>query len=134
MMQIREYSKERDYAMLESWWVMHDWEPIHPSLLRPLAYICEIDGEPIGFAVLWPILNCGTAILEWIVTKPKAKTTHVILAIRKLTEFYVSWCRDNDYGVILTTCAQKGLARLHERNGFTRTDGEMIHLAMLVGD
>ena len=61
-----------------------------------------------------------------------AEKEEFIRKLKKLTEFYESLCRENDYGLLFTTCKQEGLAKIHERNGFERCDEGMIHLAKIL--
>lgn len=128
---IRKFEEEKDYEMLKSWWESHGWEGVNPGLLKPLGHIVEIDDKPIVASFLYPVLGCGLAIMEWTVSNPEATRFSVVKAMSSITKFFKEWCLENGYGVLITTCKQESLARLHERNGFTKTDESMIHLAMI---
>jgi hypothetical protein len=130
---IRKYEEERDFEMLSGWWNAHGWDAVNPGLLKPLGMIAEQDGAPAVASFLYPVAGCGLAIMEWTVSNPDSSPIAVMRGIRKLTDFFTEWCKENDYGVMMTTCKQNGLAKLHERNGFHRTDEDMIHLAKIVG-
>jgi len=66
--------------------------------------------------------------MEWLVADPDATGRQIIPAQRLLQEFFEAEAVRMDYGVMMTTCKQESLAKLHERNGFMRTDSGMIHL------
>jgi len=132
MIELIEFEEEKHYDMLQSWWVAHGWQGVHPSVLKPVAYIAKQDGEPVCFAVLWPVTEAGICLMEWIVSNPEAKPMAVIRGIRTISKFYEELARENDYGMIFTTCRQEGLAKVHERNGFERCDEGMIHLAKTI--
>ena len=130
---IRKYEEELDFEMLSDWWKAHGFNAVNPGLLKPLGFIVEIDGKPIVASFLYPIAGCGLAIMEWTVSNPDSKPFEFIKAMKSITRFFIEWCEENDYRVMMTTCKQDSLAKLHKRNGFTETDDSMIHLAMIIG-
>lgn len=118
--------------MLCGWWEEHGWEAVNPEMLAPVGIISEREGTPIAFCVIWPVAGVGIAIMEYIVADPEAKPIHVVKAIKELTGYVETWCREFDYGILFTSCKQPSLAKVHERNGFTLTDETMKHLVMVV--
>lgn len=133
-MRLVEYKEEEHYELLKGWWNAHGWDGVHPGILKPVAYFMENDGELVVFAVLWPVSEASVCIMEWVVSNPDAKPMTVFKCLRELTKFYEGLCRENNYGILLTTCKQEGLAKVHVRNGFERCDDGMIHLAKVIGD
>ena len=128
------YEEEKHYDMLAGWWAGHGWDAMNRELLKPLGIVHSHEGVHVSAGFIYPVAGCGLALLEWVVADPKAKPIAIMRSIRSLTEFARQWCSENDYGVMMTTCKQEGLAKMHERNGFSRTDESMIHLAMVVNE
>ena len=132
MIQLIQYKEEEHYEMLKAWWDHHGWEGVHPQMLNPIAYFAEFKGKLTCFAVLWTVEEAGVAIMEWIVSNPESKPIEVYKALNQLTSFYEELCKEHGYAVLLTTCKQEGLSRIHQRNGFERCDEGMIHLAKTI--
>jgi hypothetical protein len=132
MMELVEFKEEEHYEMLVGWWESHGWGGVDASVLKPIAYLVKHDDEFVLFGVLWPICETGVCLMEWIVSNPEAKPMTVFRCLKTLTGFYEGVCRDNDFGMLFTTCKQDGLAKVHERNGFERCDEGMIHLAKTI--
>lgn len=114
-----------DYPRLAAWWEGHGWPPVPQRILPPLGIIYA------DTAAGWLYMDnggTGVAMMEWLVTDPKAKPFEAAKALRKVVGLLKSEARRMDYPIILTTCRQASLARLLERDGFKITDQEMIHL------
>lgn len=126
---IRMYSSS-DYPMLAQWWVTHGWNPVPEPILPKLGIVYEDDDnqEPIAACWLYMDNSVGVSMLEWLVTRPGLPGMQVIRSIKHMTKFMELEAKRMNYSVMLTTCKQHSLARLHEKNGFTKTDETMIHL------
>lgn len=129
MIQLRDYSQEADYPVLSLWWAAHGWSPPHPSVLPKLAVIAQDGDLRVGGAFLYMDNSVGVSMMEWLVTNPDSTGRQSLEAIKHLCDFLAQRAKELGYGVMLTSCKQPGLARIYERNGFTRTDEAMIHLA-----
>ena len=113
---------------MSEWWDGHGFPAVPLEILPRLGIIAEINGSPIGAAWLYMDNSSGVCMMEWTVTNPANNPRDSLRAISALTEFLKADAKSNGYTVILTTCKQQSLARVHERNGFTKTDDGMIHL------
>ena len=114
-----------DYPMLCEWWQGHGWGAVPLKVLPPLGVI--LDNTAAG----WLYMDnggTGVAMLEWLVTNPKASPLRSARCISKVVEFLKSEAKRMDYGAILTTCRQPSLARLLARNGFVKTDENLLHM------
>jgi len=74
----------------------------------------------------------GVCMLEWVVSNPSAPGRDAMRGINAVTEFLTIAARDMGYTFMLTTCRQESLAKVHQRNGFFKTDEGMIHLAKIL--
>jgi len=123
--------KVEDYPLLRSWWEGHSFDPVPLAILPPLGVIYSDKDGPK--AAGWAYMDnggCGVAMIEWLVTNPKAGLSGA-RALREVLRFLRSELARMDYGAILTTCKQPALARLLMREGFQPTDTGMIHLIHL---
>jgi hypothetical protein len=117
--------ESNDYPMLSSWWEGHGWPPV-PAVVLPKLFVIY-DNTAAG-GLYMSNCGCGVAMMEWLVTDPKAKPLAAAKALRKVIEFLKDCAKRMDYGAILTTCRQPSLARFIEGSGFQKTDTGMIHL------
>ncbi len=125
MSEIRMVQRDEDYEMLASWWTGHGWPAVPKHILPPLGIIAD------NIAAGWLYMDnggTGVCMMEWLVTDPKVSPIATVRALRVVVDFLKSEASRMDYGVMLTTCNQEGLARLLENKGFQRTDTGMIHL------
>jgi hypothetical protein len=125
--QIRLFTPE-DYPIVKEWWAGHDWEGVPLDVLPSLGAIASVAGEDVCAAWLYMDNSVGVCMLEWLVANPESSGKKILVAERMLQNFLEEEAKEMDYGVMLTTCKQESLARLHEKNGFMRTDSNMIHL------
>jgi hypothetical protein len=87
-----------------------------------------LNEKPIASGWLYMDNSVGVSILEWMVANPKANPKAVYRSIKAIVEFLKNQAKEMNYTVMLTTCKQESLAKVYEKNGFLRTDSEMIHL------
>jgi hypothetical protein len=114
-----------DYPILEEWWKGHGFPPVPQRILPPLGVI--LGNTAAGFMYL-DNGGVGVAMMEWLVTNPKARPLSAARGLALVIAFLQSEAKRMEYPFILTTCKQESLARLLERNGFQRSDEKMIHL------
>jgi hypothetical protein len=125
---VREFEPERDYETVKAWWHGHGWPGVPLAMLPKLGVIAFRDEQEAAAGWLYMDNSCGVCMLEWLVTNPDLRGREPIYAIRTVTDYLTLAAKEMNYGVMLTSCKQPSLARIHEKAGFTRTDGEMIHL------
>lgn len=113
-----------DYPTLKQWWRGHGWEPVPQRMLPPLGVI----GDAAAGWLYMDNGGTGIAMMEWLVTNPKASALVAARALMRVVEFLKLEASRLDYHIILTTCRQPTLARMLNRAGFQTTDREMIHL------
>jgi hypothetical protein len=117
--------KEADYPMLASWWAGHGWQAV-PKVVLPRCGV--IAGEKAaGF--LYMDCSAPVSILEWLVTNPEAKPKDAYQGLKMCVEFLQGEAQAFGKPVILSTCKQESLAKFLEKQGFERTDEQMIHFA-----
>lgn len=131
LIQIREFDREKDYEMVRDWWAGHGWTPVPLNILPKLGVIAY-EAKPEGntdTAAAWLYMDnsIGVCMLEWTVTRPGCTGRAAVAAIQALTEYLTLAAREMNYFIMLTTAKQPSLCRLHERNGFIRTDDQMVH-------
>ena len=119
-----------DYPILERWWIGHGVSAVPERVLPPLGVIYDNYSEG-DLAAGWLYMDnggTGVAMLEWLVTNPKARASAAVRALNSVVEFLKAEAKRMDYPIILTTCRQSSLARLLKKHGFQQTDTGMIHL------
>lgn len=137
LIQIREFDPAADYALVCSWWEAHGWKPVPAEILPKLGmvvYFETAEGQQDACAAWLYMDNSGVGVcwLEWLVTNPKNKGTESLRAISTMTDFMKIRAREMNYGVMMTTARQASLVRVHERNGFAKTDEGVTHLISLL--
>lgn len=130
--EIRLFDPERDYPTVAGWWAAHGWPAVPEDILPKLGVVAYFgSGEHergAGAAWLYMDNSVGVCWLEWIVTNPKNRASESMRAIKALTDFLKSQASSFGYGRMMTTCRQPSLVRLHEHNGFIKTDENVTHL------
>jgi len=129
--------EETDYPILMEWWEGHGWPGIHCSMIPKLTVIMSNEERDICAGSVYMDNSVAEdkvkiCMLEWIVTNPKATNMESYKGIREMTDLLEKRVREMGYGVILTTCKQESLAKVHEKSGFIRTDSNMIHLIKIL--
>jgi hypothetical protein len=117
-----------DYPILSSWWAGHSWTPV-PQIILPKCGV--IAGDK---AAAWLYMDCSTpvSILEWMVTDPEAKPREAYVALKTCVNFLQEEAKIYGKPFMLSTCRQESLARFLEKQGFTRTDSEMVHFCKIL--
>jgi hypothetical protein len=77
--------------------------------------------------------SVGVSWMEWVVSNPNATAMQVYRGMSILIEAMRDLAKSNNYGVMLTCCRQPSLVRLYEKNGFMKTDSDVIHLISTTG-
>lgn len=113
---------------MTGWWTGHGWDAVPLNLLPRLGMIAELRGTPV--AAGWVYLDNSVALgwMEWLVTDPANAPRVSATGLKHLVHGLKEIARQIGYPVLLSSCRQDGLARLLEREGFTRTDENVIHL------
>lgn len=125
------FDPSSDYPIVESWWNAHGWSAVPQIMLPKLGVVAFYAGEKNeDAAAAWLYMDNSSPVcmLEWMVSNPTLSASKTVRALKHLFTFLESEAKHNGYGVMLTTCKQESLAKFHQRNGFERTDGAMIHL------
>ena len=131
IIQLRMFDPATDYPIVQEWWKAHGWDAVPPVMLPKLGVIAFYVSDKIeDAAAAWLYMDNSSPVcmLEWMVANPALSATKTVRALKHVSEFLTAEAKHNGYAVALTTCKQNGLAKLHEKQGFTRTDSEMIHL------
>ena len=131
LLQLRMFDPSSDYPIVESWWSAHGWNAVPQMMLPKLGVVAFYAGEKNeDAAAAWLYMDNSSPVcmLEWMVANPALSATKTVKALKHLFAFVESEAKHNGYAAMLTTCKQEGLAKFHQRNGFERTDGAMIHL------
>ena len=129
MISVRPY-KAADYDMVSGWWKAHGWEAMSPTFLPVVGIVIEDNGVPRCAVWIKQENSTPIAMMEWLVTNPENTGKQSMRAISQA----VHACRDCAKAMgrtaLFTYCKQQSLARIYEREGFTLSDKEMIHLVM----
>ena len=128
MITLRTIEKEKDHPVVAAWWEAHGW-PVVPAAILPKLGVLASDGDmPVAAAWLYMDNSVGVSMLEWLVTNPDATGRQSLAAIGAVVEFLAARAVELDYGAMLTSCRQPGLARIYEKHGFSKTDEGIIHM------
>lgn len=131
--QIRMVEKKTDYPIIAKWWEAHGWTSVPSQMLPPLGVVAFNSAHDCAAGWLYMDNgNSGVSMLEWLVSNPKISARESMRGIKAVTDFLGQAASEMGYSVMITTCRQESLARLHERNGFARTDEGMIHLVKVL--
>jgi hypothetical protein len=124
---------EQTYPVLCHWWEGHGWPPVPLALLPSVSVIAEMehpsqDGMvPVAFAAQYQSNDCSVAMLEWIVSNPKARFRDIYVAINALMSFHIEEAQRCGYAFMLTTCRQDSLGKIALAHGFEQTDAAVAH-------
>ena len=136
MIQIFPFHEDK-YPLLEQWWKEHGWTAMPLHKLPPFGFIaweCH-EGQPdVPLCASFAYLDnggTGVAMLEWTVSNPQANGRMLVKGLRTLFNFMIQQLGSLEYDVIFTSCRIKGLIRLYEKCGFTKTDEAMTHLVRI---
>lgn len=128
MNSIREINLDADHPVLAVWWEAHGW-PVVPRAILPKLGVMAMAGDlRVAAGFLYMDNSVGVSMLEWLVTNPDATGRQSLAAIGAVIGFLSERALEMDYGVMLTSCRQPGLARIYERHGFAKTDEGIIHM------
>ena len=129
-MVIKPFEKDAHYLMVCQWWDGHGFPCIPSNKLPPFGWMsCDDEGPVVAAFAYLDNGGTGVAMIEWIVANPTVRGPLIVKHLKNLMEFMTTTLHEEfDYDFILTTCRHQGLAKLLEKCGFTRTDGNMIHL------
>lgn len=125
------FDPSSDYPIVESWWNAHGWNAVPQIMLPKLGVVAFYAGEKNeDAAAAWLYMDNSSPVcmLEWLVSNPQLSATKTVRALKHVCGFLVSEAKHNGYGAMMTTCKQDSLAKFYEKQGFTRTDSDMIHL------
>jgi len=128
MNSIREINLDVDHPVLATWWEAHGW-PVVPRAILPKLGVMALSGDMrVAAAFLYMDNSVGVSMLEWLVTNPDATGKQSLAAIGAVIGFLSERALEMDYGVMLTSCRQPGLARIYQHHGFEKTDEGVIHM------
>ena len=135
VLQLRMFDPATDYPIVEEWWNAHGWTAVPQVMLPKLGVVAFYAHDKIeDAAAAWLYMDNSSPVcmLEWMVTNPTLSATKTVRALKHISEFLTGEAKHNGYAVMLTTCKQESLAKFHEKQGFDRSDGEMIHLVKIL--
>ena len=124
---LKMFNRETDYPVVKTWWEGHGWDAVPLAALPKLGVMAILNDKPIASGWLYMDNSVGVSILEWMVANPDANPKSVYRSIKAIIEFLKAQAKEMHYAIMLTTCKQESLAKVYEKNGFLRTDSEMIH-------
>lgn len=131
--QIRLVEIEDDYPVVSKWWEGHGWRPVPKEYLPTLGVIAfNSSGDCAAGWLYMDNSSSGVSMLEWLVSNPEASARDAMRGIKAITQFLSGAAFEMGYKVMITTCRQESLARIHEKSGFIRTDSNMIHLTKIL--
>lgn len=132
MTEIIPYSETLHYETLSSWWASHGWDAIPKHKLPPFGFVVSIDGV-LTVASFAYLCNGGTgmAMIEWTVANPESKGRSVYKAVRTVLDFMKQQLKKMDYNVFMTSCRHKGLIKIFEKEGFSKTDEGITNLIFI---
>lgn len=130
---LREFDRERDYPMVRAWWEGHGFPPVPLAFLPQLGVIAHT-GTDLAAAWLYMDNSCGVSMLEWLVTNPASSGRDSLRAIQAITQHLQTMATEFGYTVMLTAAKQPSLCRVHEKNGFLKTDEGMTHFVKRLND
>lgn len=120
--------EDEDYPIVTAWWKAHGFPPVPFAILPKLGAIVSNEKQDICAGWLYMDNSVGVCWLEWSVTNPECSGFDSIRGIKALNKFIEERASEMGYGVMMTTCRQESLCRLHEKCGFIKTDTGMIHM------
>lgn len=109
--------------MVAQWWNAHDWPEIPPEFLPTTGMI--VPDVAAGFLYF---TDSKVAMIEWIVSNPKAKNRDVYEAIVDIIRGLKSKARAEGYEAIFSYTKAKGLLKVFQKSEFKITDREMTHV------
>jgi hypothetical protein len=130
-MKLRLYIPE-DHATLAQWWEGHGWPVVSAAILPQLGVIAEGDIGDVAAGFAYMDNSVGVAMLEWVVTNPKASPMQSLRGINAVVDFLKTEVKTLGYGVMLTSCRQQSLVKVYERAGFAKTDENVTHLLTIL--
>lgn len=137
-MKTRLISLDTDYEEISTFWEGHGF-PVIPKVFLPKTGIVVESTEGDKLAAGWIYFDNSSPVcwLEWCVTNPKNRPTLSMIALKALiggAKECVNAVREGVPGsaAMLFTCRQPALARLFEKEGFDRTDGEVMHMMTVI--
>lgn len=136
-MKSRLIDTDTDYPVISRWWEGHGFPVIPAAFLPKLGVVIECDEGPICAGWIYMDTSSPVTWLEWVVTNPRNRPTLSLVALKALigaAKEAVMAVRSDLPGsaAMLFTCRQPALARLFEKEGFERTDSEVMHMLSII--
>jgi hypothetical protein len=116
------------YAQIAPWWTGHNWPVIPMGFLPATGFI--VPGVAVGFIYS---TDSDVALMEWIVSNPKATPRDVVSALSAIIKSLKEAAKENGYTAIFSFIKNEGLKTLYQRNGFKVTDTGMTHVLFTEG-
>ncbi len=145
MIQIRFFHKEHDYDTFASFWQAHGWQPVPVDALPALGIVAFDNETGQICSGLWCYLDnsVAVAVMEWVVTNPQNTPRQSLLAINHtiiyLKELLRNGLPDDTgkrffYRHILTGTNVSSLIKLYQKQGFKKTDENVVNLILTLED
>lgn len=120
---ITPYIREFHYKDVCLWWIAHGWPVIEEDFLPTTGAV--VPGVAAGFIYL---TDSKIAMLEWIVSNPKAGIKEIHASIKAIIEWLLNFAREQGYEAMFTYSRSRGLINVLEAADFKVTDTQMTHL------
>lgn len=116
-----------DYQMISEWWRDHGWPVIPAASLPQHGIMIEHGGAPVCAGFLYRS-DSNIAWIEWIVSDKKSDAIIRGKCVEKLVESLCGLADALGFPVVFSALNHKGLIRRFEKAGFSRGDGNMVHM------
>jgi hypothetical protein len=128
-----EFISPEMFEVVRTWWTQHN-HPDLPYEILPDIGLAAVDPDGVMRAVGW-LYGCNSAPVgwvEWITTNPANTPMESVRSLTLLLKFMSEEAKKNGINILLSTCRQKSLGRLLEKNGFAKTDDGVSHFLKLI--
>ena len=129
---------DTDYEEVSRWWESHGFKVVPRGFLPKVGVMVEAD-DGTKLCAGWIYMDNSSPVswFEWVTTNPRNRPTLSMIALKMAVgaaKESVAAIREeaSGAGALLFTCRQTSLARLFEKEGFERTDENVIHMLCVI--
>jgi hypothetical protein len=121
------------FPMIKKWWKGHEHPEVPIEILPDIGIISYgKDGKPLAVGFLYGANSAPVGWIEWITTNPDCTPFESYKGVSIVIEFLSMEAEKNGINMLLSTCRQKSLGRVLEKNGFAQTDESVSHYLKLI--
>ncbi len=120
----RVWNKDQDYEMLKSWWAGHGWEAIPKEDLPDTGFIAN----ECAFGCLYIDIHGRFAMLEWIVTDPKASPRECLKGLNEVLDRLVAMAKEIGVKRMYSVLKNVNLEKLYIKHGFIKGDTQVCDM------